>query len=45
MMAFDDLATDLAAVMDRISEADPAVLADGESIVALRRVLEAWRRR
>ena len=39
-MRLDDLTAELAAVIDRLCEADPAVLADGDSIVALHRELE-----
>jgi hypothetical protein len=40
MVAFEDLVAELAALTDRICEADPAVLADGDGLVALHRHLE-----
>ena len=39
-MAFEDLTAELAALMDRICSADPALLADGDSLVALHRQAE-----
>src|SRR5205807_8302981 len=35
-----DVASELASAVDRLSDADPTVLADGESIVALHRQLD-----
>jgi hypothetical protein len=40
MVAFEDLTAELAAVMDRLCAADPELLADGESLVALNRQTE-----
>jgi hypothetical protein len=40
MVAFEDLTAELAALMDRMCAADPELLADRESIVALHRQIE-----
>jgi Domain of unknown function (DUF222)/HNH endonuclease len=40
MVAFEDHLGDLAAVVDRLCEADPALLADGDSIIAINRQIE-----